>query len=238
MPHRALPGEGPRGAPRHRRRGARHGPLRVLLRPGAARHQAGACLLDGEPDRLHVRGPGLRTLGRRHVPPPDPRHLQGAALSRRRRRDPCPRRGAGPGPDGWPAAGSAGCLRHLHGGPSGPGGDLSPVGVREQGRHPLGGLRALRDALLACRLRRSPHDGPLLGKALLGLPGQAALRGAPPPPRSTHRDAPGHPGRLSPCLRGSRACRCSRRTPSLRGSWACPPPRLLPTPPRTPSRWP
>ena len=48
------------------------------------RPQAGDRLLDDEPDRLHDHGRLDRRLQRRHVPPDDPRLLQGAALHGRR----------------------------------------------------------------------------------------------------------------------------------------------------------
>ena len=72
-------------------------------RARADRHQAHHRLLDDEPDRLHVhRGRGGRVLGG-HVPAARPRVLQGAALPRRRHRDPRPRRRAGR-PHAWAAS--------------------------------------------------------------------------------------------------------------------------------------
>ena len=70
--------------------GGAHGALRRHHRPGAERHQEGAGLLDGQPARLHVPGGRRGRLRRRHLPPGDPRLLQGAALPRRRQRDPRP----------------------------------------------------------------------------------------------------------------------------------------------------
>ena len=49
-----------------------------------ARHQAHPRLLDHQPDRLHVPGAGRRRLERQHLPPDDPRLLQGAAVPGRR----------------------------------------------------------------------------------------------------------------------------------------------------------
>ena len=49
-------------------------------RAGDDRPEAGDRLLDDEPDRLHGHGRLDRRLLRRHLPPDDPRLLQGAAL--------------------------------------------------------------------------------------------------------------------------------------------------------------
>ncbi len=66
---------------RHRRlRRPRHPARRRHDRPGHDRPQAGDRLLDDEPDRLHDHGRLDRRLQRRHVPPDDPRLLQGAAV--------------------------------------------------------------------------------------------------------------------------------------------------------------
>ena len=62
-----------------------HRPLRRHHRHRPERHQEGPRLLHGEPARLHVRGGRRRGLSRRHLPPDDPRLLQGPALPRRRR---------------------------------------------------------------------------------------------------------------------------------------------------------
>ena len=74
--------------------GVRHGAARGLDRRDAERPQAGHGLLDGQPARLHVHGPGGRrrrrraACGRRRdVPPVHPRVLQGPALPRLRQRD-------------------------------------------------------------------------------------------------------------------------------------------------------
>jgi hypothetical protein len=74
----------------HRRRhaSARHRDLRRHHRHGAARHQARPRLLHRLAARLHVPGLRSRRLLRRHLPPHDPRLLQGAALPRRRLRHP------------------------------------------------------------------------------------------------------------------------------------------------------
>ena len=53
-------------------------------RAGDDRPEAGDRLLDDEPDRLHDHGRLDRRLQRRHVPPDDPRLLQGAAVHGRR----------------------------------------------------------------------------------------------------------------------------------------------------------
>ncbi len=71
-----------------------HGALRRHHRAGAERHQEGAGLLDHLPARLHVRRAGHRRLRGGHLPPADPRLLQGAAVPRLRQRD--PRDGARP----------------------------------------------------------------------------------------------------------------------------------------------
>ena len=78
---RAHPGA--RG--RHRRGDARDGGA-DRARPG--RHQARDRLLDDVPDRLHVPRRGPRRVRELDVPPDDARLLQGAALPRRRDRDP------------------------------------------------------------------------------------------------------------------------------------------------------
>ena len=61
--------------------GARDTAAGGLQRPRPARHQAGAGLLDHQPDRLHVPGPGRGRLVGGDLPPHDPRLLQGAACS-------------------------------------------------------------------------------------------------------------------------------------------------------------
>ena len=72
---------------RGRHRGA-HRPVRRHDRPAPVRHQEGAGLLHGLPAGLHVPRRGHRRLRVRRLPPGDPRLLQGAALPRRRQRDP------------------------------------------------------------------------------------------------------------------------------------------------------
>ena len=56
--------------------------LRRNHRHRPERHQAGPRLLDRFPARLHVPGHGGRRLCRRHLPPDDPRLLQGLPLPR------------------------------------------------------------------------------------------------------------------------------------------------------------
>ena len=82
----------------------RHRALRGHHRPRADRHQARAGLLDDQPARLHVRRGRARRLRGRHLPPRHPRLLQGAALPRRRQRDPRAARRAGSAEDGRPRA--------------------------------------------------------------------------------------------------------------------------------------
>ncbi len=85
---------------RHRWSG--HGHLRRHHRPRPDRHQARPRLLHRLAARLHV--PGLRCcrLFSRHLPPDDPRLLQGAALPRRRLGHSRPRRRTGPAQNGRP----------------------------------------------------------------------------------------------------------------------------------------
>ena len=64
-------------------------------RARADRHQARDRVLDDVADRLHVRRRRARRVPERNVPPDDARVLQGAALPRRRDRDPRGRRRAG-----------------------------------------------------------------------------------------------------------------------------------------------
>ena len=103
----------PRALPARARRRSRWWPVvgaatalfAATIGLGAERHQARARLLDREPARLHV--PGLRR-GRvrgRHLPPHDPRLLQGAALPRRGLGDPRAVGRAGHAPDGRARAG-------------------------------------------------------------------------------------------------------------------------------------
>ena len=66
-----------------RHRGA-HRAVRRDDRPPPVRHQEGAGLLHRLPARLHVPGRGHRRDHRRHLPPGDPRLLQGAAVPRAR----------------------------------------------------------------------------------------------------------------------------------------------------------
>ena len=56
----------------------------VLHGAGAEGHQAHPRLLHHEPDRLHVHGPRRRRVVGGHLPPDDPRLLQGAAVPFRR----------------------------------------------------------------------------------------------------------------------------------------------------------
>ena len=65
-----------------------YGALRRVHRGDAERHQEGAGLFHDLAARLHVRGVGHRRLPGRHLPPADPRVLQGAAVPRLRQRDP------------------------------------------------------------------------------------------------------------------------------------------------------
>ena len=64
-------------------------------RARADRHQARDRVLDDVADRLHVRRRRARRVSERDVPSDDARVLQGAALPRRRDRDPRDRRRAG-----------------------------------------------------------------------------------------------------------------------------------------------
>jgi NADH-quinone oxidoreductase subunit L len=73
---------------RHRR-GHRH--LRRLDGAGDERYQARSGVLHHQPARLHDAGVGRRRGGHRHLPPLQPRFLQGAALPRFRQRQPCHR---------------------------------------------------------------------------------------------------------------------------------------------------
>ena len=81
---------------------ARHAPRRRRDRARPVGHQARDRVLDDVPDRLHVRRRGDRRVRVRDVPPRHARVLQGAALPRRRARDPPPRRRAGHPQDGRP----------------------------------------------------------------------------------------------------------------------------------------
>ena len=104
LPHASRVRGGARGA-------APGGDARPGDAPGRGRrrarpvgHQARDRVLDDEPDRLHVRRRRHRGVRLRDVPPRHARVLQGAAVPRRRARDPPPRRRAGH-PARW--AGSA-----------------------------------------------------------------------------------------------------------------------------------
>ena len=110
LPDRAnaldLRGGAGRPAPRRDHRcpdAARRRPRRAR----AVGHQARDRLLDDVADRLHVPRRRRRRLRPRHVPPDDPRLLQGAALPRRRHRDPSPRGRAGHPQDGRAAEADA-----------------------------------------------------------------------------------------------------------------------------------
>ena len=67
-----------------------HRLLRRHHRPVPERHQAGAGLLHRQPARLHVPRPRRGGVLGRHLPPDDPRLLQGPAVPRRRQRHPWP----------------------------------------------------------------------------------------------------------------------------------------------------
>ena len=86
------------------RRGHRHlhGHPRGEHRDDPDRHQAGPRLLDAEPARLHVRGARRRGVHRGHLPPHDPRLLQGPAVPRLRLGHPRRPRGAGHAQHGRP----------------------------------------------------------------------------------------------------------------------------------------
>ena len=90
--------------------GSRRGPRRGDAPDGgpdrarAGRHQARDRLLDDVADRLHVRRRRRRRVLGRDVPPDDARVLQGAALPRRRDRDPRAHRRAGHAA-GWAGSG-------------------------------------------------------------------------------------------------------------------------------------
>ena len=79
----------------HRRRDRA---LRGVDRDRAGRHQAGARVLDDEPDRLHVPCGRRRRLRGRLLPPFEPRLLQGPPVHERRQRHPRDGRRAGHAP--------------------------------------------------------------------------------------------------------------------------------------------
>ena len=81
--------------------------LRRLHRHRADRHQEGAGLLHHFAARLHVHGLRRGRLRRRHLPPDDPRLLQGAAVPGGRLGHSRPRRRAGHAQHGRPAQVSA-----------------------------------------------------------------------------------------------------------------------------------
>ena len=212
------------GAPRrrHRRRGRRRDPADGRDdRPGAGGHQARPGLEHREPDRLHDHGRGARRVRRRDVPLPDPRLLQGAALPRRRHRDPRAGRRAEPRPDGRPALAPAAHARHGAGGL--PGHRRHPALLRllQQGRHPRDGdgRRRARQGPRRGRPDRRRADGLLhVPPVLPGLLGPGAgrrLRARPPQPELGHvgagraagpaRDGgrrPADPGLLVAALQG------------------------------------
>ena len=80
-----------------------HRALRRHHRPDADRPQAHPGLFDHLAARLHVPGGRRRRLCLGHLPPDDPRLLQGAAVPGRRQRDARPGRRAGHPQDGQPA---------------------------------------------------------------------------------------------------------------------------------------
>ena len=122
-------------------------------RARADRHQARDRLLDDVADRLHVRRRRARRVPERDVPPDDARVLQGAALPRRRARDPRARRRAG-----HPQAGRARQADAVHA-------DRVPRRLARARRHPavrrllLEGLDHRRRARPR-RVRRSCSSSP------------------------------------------------------------------------------
>ncbi len=140
-----------------------HAARRGADRARADGHQARDRVLDDVADRLHVPGRRDRRVRQRDVPPDDARLLQGAAVPRRRNRDPRARRRAGHSQDGRAARRAAAHLPVHADRLARARGDLPVVGLLVEGRDPrlCARERRVRDRALRRGLDRRVPDRPL-----------------------------------------------------------------------------